>query len=79
VGQAASEKGKDAVQVSEEHGMGAHVRDLSGRNTRAWEDAAAESSNFAEGFLPEAARNMGKSQRLKSYMCSDIFIRKIEY
>lgn len=43
MGQAASEKGRDAVQVSEEHEMGAHVRDLSGRNTRAWEDAAGAS------------------------------------
>jgi hypothetical protein len=62
VGQATSKKGKDAVQVSEEHGMGAHVRDLSSQNTRAWEDAAAESLNFAEGFLPAVARNMGKSR-----------------
>lgn len=49
MGQAASEKGSDAVQVSEEHGMGAHVRDLSGRNTRAWEDAA-ESEEEEESF-----------------------------
>ena len=34
MGQAAREKGRDAVQVSEEHGMGAHVRESSGRNTR---------------------------------------------
>jgi len=34
VGQAAREKGRDAVQVSEEHGMGAHVRESSGRKTR---------------------------------------------
>jgi len=58
VGQAASEKGSDAVQVSEEHGMGAHVRDLSGRNTRAWEEedaAAAESDEVEESFDAGAA------------------------
>jgi len=58
VGQAASEKGSDAVQVSEEHGMGAHVRDLSGRSTRAWEEedaAAAESDEVEESFDAGAA------------------------
>ena len=47
MGQAAREKGRDAVQVSEEHGMGAHVRESSGRNTRPCgggeESAGAES------------------------------------
>lgn len=34
MGQVAREKGRDAVQVLEEHGMGAHVLESSGRNTR---------------------------------------------
>ena len=38
------------MQVSEEHGMGAHVRDLSGRNTRAWEEDAAAESEEEESF-----------------------------
>ena len=66
MGQAASEKGKDAVQVSEEHGMGAHVRDLSGRNTRAWEDAAAESSNLVGRGLPTGGgQEHGKISKVK--------------